>query len=210
MKIKKELQAVCGGFGVKAGGYQSTWEEIQALAIAHSTGAVVRDFTAYLEEYQGDDFPQGAVLKYTQIASNRLSADSLPAVRAAKDPEVVSLARAIMRASQNEITLLDKQKIRLSEALSEGFTADEILAGFKEWFSKQDVAKDGPFLAGKFAQQAADLAYGVREARVEAEKQSAAREAAVLRLQAEAEAERQIAEAKKVAEESIFDPLSSE
>ena len=69
------------------------------------------------------------------------------------------------------------------------------------------MAKDGPFLAGKFAQQAADLAYGAREARIEAEKQSAAREAAVLRLQAEAEIERQAAEAKKVAEESIFDPL---
>ena len=208
MRIKKELQAVCGGFGVKAGGYQSTWEEIQALAVAHTVGGVVRDFTAYLEEYQGDDFPQGAVSKYLQVASSRLSSDTVPATRAAKDPEVVSLARAIMRASQNEITLLDKQKVRLSEALSEGFTTDEILAGFKEWFSKQDVAKDGPFLAGKFAQQAADLAYGVREARKEAEATSSAREAAVLRLQAEAETERQAAEAKKVAEELIFDPLS--
>jgi hypothetical protein len=208
MRIKKELQAVCGGFGVKAGGYQSTWEEIQALAVVHTVGGVVRDFTAYLEEYQGDDFPQGAVSKYLQVASSRLSSDTVPATRAAKDPEVVSLARAIMRASQNEITLLDKQKIRLSEALSEGFTADEILAGFKEWFSKQDVAKDGPFLAGKFAQQAADLAYGVREARIEAEKQSAAREAAVLRLQAEAETERQAAEVKKKEESEVFDPLS--
>ena len=208
MRIKKELQAVCGGFGVKAGGYQSTWEEIQALAVVHTVGGVVRDFTAYLEEYQGDDFPQGAVSKYLQVASSRLSSDSLPATRAAKDPEVVSLARAIMRASQNEITLLDKQKIRLSEALSEGFTADEILAGFKEWFSKQDVAKDGPFLAGKFAQQAADLAYGVREARKEAEATSSAREAAVLRLQAQAEAERQVAEAKKQEESEVFDPFA--
>jgi hypothetical protein len=208
MRIKKELQAVCGGFGVKAGGYQSTWEEIQALAVVHTVGGVVRDFTAYLEEYQGDDFPQGAVSKYLQVASSRLSSDSLPATRAAKDPEVVSLARAIMRASQNEITLLDKQKIRLSEALSEGFTADEILAGFKEWFSKQDVAKDGPFLAGKFAQQAADLAYGVREARKEAEATSSAREAAVLRFQAQAEAERQVAEAKKQEESEVFDPFA--
>ena len=208
MRIKKELQAVCGGFGVKAGGYQSTWEEIQALAVVHTVGGVVRDFTAYLEEYQGDDFPQGAVSKYLQVASSRLSSDSLPATRAAKDPEVVSLARAIMRASQNEITLLDKQKIRLSEALSEGFTADEILAGFKEWFSKQDVAKDGPFLAGKFAQQAADLAYGVREARKEAEATSSAREAAVLRFQAQAEAERHVAEAKKQEESEVFDPFA--
>jgi len=208
MRIKKELQAVCGGFGVKAGGYQSTWEEIQALAVVHTVGGVVRDFTAYLEEYQGDDFPQGAVSKYLQVASSRLSSDTVPATRAAKDPEVVSLARAIMRASQNEITLLDKQKIRLSEALSEGFTADEILAGFKEWFSKQDVAKDGPFLAGKFAQQAADLAYGVREARKEAEATSSAREAAVLRLQAQAEAERQVAEAKKQEESEVFDPFA--
>ena len=208
MRIKKELQAVCGGFGVKAGGYQSTWEEIQALAVVHTVGGVVRDFTAYLEEYQGDDFPQGAVSKYLQVASSRLSSDTVPATRAAKDPEVVSLARAIMRASQNEITLLDKQKIRLSEALSEGFTADEILAGFKEWFSKQDVAKDGPFLAGKFAQQAADLAYGVREARKEAEATSSAREAAVLRFQAQAEAERQAAEAKKQEESEVFDPFA--
>ena len=208
MRIKKELQAVCGGFRVKAGGYQSTWEEIQALAVVHTVGGVVRDFTAYLEEYQGDDFPQGAVSKYLQVASSRLSSDTVPATRAAKDPEVVSLARAIMRASQNEITLLDKQKIRLSEALSEGFTADEILAGFKEWFSKQDVAKDGPFLAGKFAQQAADLAYGVREARKEAEATSSAREAAVLRFQAQAEAERQVAEAKKQEESEVFDPFA--
>jgi hypothetical protein len=209
MKSKKEIPAICEAvFGRLPERSQWVWAEIADLEKTHKASSVVLDFRDWAAENVGDDFPKGILTAYLQVASSRLSRDTQPLQQAAKNPEVVSLARTIMRASQNEITLLDKQKIRLSEALSEGFTADEILAGFKEWFSKQDVAKDGPFLAGKFAQQAADLAYGVREARIEAEKQSATREAAVLRLQAEAEIERQAAEAKKVAEESIFDPLS--
>ena len=206
--FKASLTVIAAKHNVALGGYDETIKNLKLLADSFGSGAVLNDFDAYLSEKQGEEFFKGAASAYLSVAPYRLAEPQPGSVGSSSDPEVVSLARAIMRASQNEITLLDKQKIRLSEALSEGFTADEILAGFKEWFSKQDVAKDGPFLAGKFAQQAADLAYGVRESRVEAEKQSKVREAAVRRLQEEAEAERLRVAEEKDKEEDIFDPLS--
>lgn len=208
MRIKKELQAVCGRFGVKAGGYQSTWEEIQALAIAHSVGAVVRDFTAYLEEYQGDDFPQGAVSKYAHVASDRLSADTAPAVASARDPEVVSLARELTYASGGEIAFQDKQRSRLAEVLKE-FPAELIKETFVAWIGNQDMSdpKNVSFLAGKFVQIADSLCYTAERKRIEADQTRALREQTAARLQAEAEQER-LAKAQQEKLVEDWDPLA--
>jgi hypothetical protein len=207
MKIKKELQAVCGGFGIKAGGYQSTWEEIQSLAIVHSTGAVVRDFTEWLEEMQGDDFPGGAVPNYLHVAHGRLSAPTNPVSVAARDPEVVSLTRELTYASGGNVAFLDKQRARLAEVLKE-FSAAEIKAAFSAWIAEQDLldSKNVQFLAGKFVQIVDSLAYTARKKKAEAETERSAREATVLRLQKEAEEERNTARARE--QEETFDPLS--
>jgi hypothetical protein len=208
MRIKKELQAVCGGFGVKAGGYQSTWEEIQALAIAHSVGAVTRDFTAYLEEFQGDDFPQGAVSKYAHVASDRLSSHTAPLAAAARDPEVVSLARELTYASKGLVAFQDKQRARLGEVLKE-FSAVEIISAFAVWFGDQDTSdpKNVSFLAGKFVQIADSLCYTSRRQKQESEEARLLRDQTAARLQSEAEQERLVlAQQQKLVED--FDPLA--
>ena len=209
MRIKKELQAVCGGFGVKAGGYQSTWEDLQTLAIVHSVGAVARDFTNYLEEYRGDDFPNGAVSKYLQVASDRLGSDRIGAVASAKDPEVVSLVRELTYASEGKIAFLDKQRVRLAEVLKE-FPAEDVKSAFHSWLEEQDLSdpKNVSFLPQKFVQIVDSLCYSARRRKQEADDARVLREDAVVRLQREAEEERQKAEEKKHAEEAVFDPLA--
>ena len=209
MRIKKELQAVCGGFGVKAGGYQSTWEDLQTLAIVHSVGAVARDFTNYLEEYRGDDFPNGAVSKYLQVASDRLGSDRIGAVASAKDPEVVSLVRELTYASEGKIAFLDKQRVRLAEVLKE-FPAAEIKAVFAAWIAEQDLldSKNVQFLAGKFVQIVDSLCYSARRRKQEADDAKAARDVTAERLQKEAAEERRLADQKKQEETEVFDPLA--
>ena len=207
MKIKKEIEAVCIASGLKAGGYKDTWDQIAVLGVVHSVGAVVRDFEEWLSESTDERFLRGPVSAYLQVAPDRLSGNAGAVKASSRDPEVIELSRSIARASGGEITFLDKQKIRLSEALKE-FTQEEIITGFKEWFGKQDVAKDGPFLAGKFAQQAADLAYNVREERIEKEIAAKKREAKVLELQEQAEADRTASEKARQEEDEAFDPLA--
>ena len=208
MKIKKELQAVCAAFGEKSGGYQSTWEDAQALAIAHSVGAVVRDFTSWMEENQGDDFSYGPVSKYLQVAHSRLAAP-VASVASAKDPEVVSLARELSYLSGGVVAFLDKQRIRLAEVLKE-FSAAEIKSAFTAWLAEQDLSdpKNVSFLPGKFVQIVDGLCYSAKRRKQESDQALIARNAQAAWLQKEAEAERAEAEQKRLAEENSFDPLA--
>lgn len=205
MKIKKELQAVCAAFGEKPGGYQSTWEDAQSLAVAHSVGAVVRDFTAWMEENQGDDFSYGPVSKYLQVASTRLAAPAA-SVASAKDPEVVGLVRELTYASDGVVAFMDKQRVRLSEVLKE-FSAAEIKSVFAAWLADQDLSdpKNVSYLPGKFVQIVDGLAYAARKKKEETEKTRTLRDETAQRLQKEAEVERE-----RQAEEVIpdFDPLA--
>jgi uncharacterized protein YbaA (DUF1428 family) len=208
MKIKKEIQAVCVKYGVKAGGYQSTWEELQALSVIHKSGAVVRDFTAYLEECQGDDFPQGAVSKYLHVAPDRLSADTPGAAAAFRDPEVVSLARELTYLSDGQISFGDKHRVRLAEVLKE-FTALEIQSVFRSWLQDQDLTdpKNLGYLPGNFVQKVDGLAYTARRKAEEAKQAQKDRDTAVARLQAEAEADRLKREADKTQENNLVDAV---
>lgn len=209
MKIKKELQAVCAAFGEKPGGYQSTWEDAQALAVAHSVGAVVRDFTSWMEENQGDDFSYGPVSKYLQVAHARLSIDSTPASFALKDPEVVSLVRELSYLSDGQVSFMDKQRVRLAEVLKE-FSAAEITSAFSAWLADQDTSdpKNLSFLPGKFVQIVDGLAYSARKKKQEAEQAKIDRDRTARRLQDEAETARLLREAEKDREADLFDPLA--
>ncbi len=209
MKIKKELQAVCAAFGEKPGGYQSTWEDAQSLAIAHSVGAVVRDFTSWMEQNQGDDFSYGPVSKYLQVAHARLSTPLTLSGASLKDPEVVSLARELTYASSGLVAFQDKQRARLAEVLKE-FSAAEIKQAFSGWIEDQDLSdpKNVSFLAGKFVQIADSLCYTTRRKKQESDDARVQRDLTAARLQEEAEAERREREVKKKAEEESLDPLS--
>ena len=93
MKLKDELTKIAVQYGARAGGFKTTWDEIKTLGVAHGTGAVATDFTGFMQEMSGDDFPAGAVVSYLRVASERLNASSAPATVISRDPEVVSLVR---------------------------------------------------------------------------------------------------------------------
>jgi hypothetical protein len=208
MKLKDELTKISAKYGAKAGGYKSTWDDIKRLGIAYGTGAVAQDFEKYMEFYQGDDFPNGSVSKYANVAEDRLREDSAAMV-SVKDPEVNGLARELAYLSGGVIAFQDKQKMRLGEVLKE-FTSEEITTTFKDWLGDQDLndAKNVQFLPGKFAQIADSRAYTLRRTRQEAEKDRKTRDETLERLQREAEQERAEREKKKQEEEGLFDPLA--
>jgi hypothetical protein len=208
MKIKNEMQKVCADFGIRPGGFKSTWDEMNVLGISHTVGAVVRDFTEFLEENRGDDYPNGAVSAYQRAASARLASEA-PAAASLKSPEVVSLVRELVYAADGQLSFVDKQKIRLAEVLKE-FSQEEVVSVFKTWLKDQDLtdAKNLSFAPGKFVQVVDSLAYCARWRGEEAKRTAVLREAAVAQLQAQAEEERAESEKKKLAEENIFDPLA--
>lgn len=207
MKVEKEIKAVCAGFGVKPGGYKNTWDDMSVLAVAHSVGAVVRDFTEWMEENQGDDFRNGPVASYLHVAHDRLASET-PAVASAKDPEVVNLVRELSYVSGGQITFLDKQKIRLAEVLKE-FKAEEITTVFKTWLGDQDLndPKTLQYGPGKFVQMADSMCYALRRGRVEKLASDKARELAAKKLQEDAEVDRQARE-RIQSELEDFDPLA--
>lgn len=205
-KISKEIQLACGG---RSKVYPQQDEQLRALEVEHSRSAVVTDFRTFLQENEGDDFRYGPVSAYLNIASDRLSSDTTQAVASLKDPEVVSLARELSYLSGGQISLLDKQRIRLAEVLKE-FSAAEITSAFSAWYADQDTSdpKNVSFLAGKFVQIVDGLAYAARKKKQESEQVRIARDATARKLQEEAEAERQAAAQKE--KEADFDPFSSE
>lgn len=209
MKIKNEIQAVCAHFGVKAGGYKNTWDEIAVLARQHSVGGVVNDFREWMQENSKDDFRTGPVSAYLYLATDRLSVDSTPARVTLKDPAVVSLIRHLTHLSGGTVAFEDKHKIRLAEVL-ESFSVEEIISVFKTWLDAQDLNNTAFLfnLPHKFVQLADGLCYSLRQTRIEKLKSDSERAAAVLRLQEQAEVERLKTQKKISEEESLFDPLA--
>jgi uncharacterized protein YdaU (DUF1376 family) len=208
MKIQDEIQSVCVGFGVKAGGFKSNWDEMNVLAVQFKRGAVVRDFTDWMEENQGDDFPKGPVVAYLRVAVDRLSGGTTSVSVVLKSPEVVNLVRELSYAAGGQMAFADKHRVRLAEVLKE-FSAEEIKSAFKVWLEANDLSD--PYTskgaANNFAQTADQLCYSAREQKKEVAQTKIAREAAVARLQEEAETDRQAREKLRQTEES-FDPLS--
>jgi len=121
-------------------------------------------------------------------------------------PDGTSLARELTFVSGGQINFQDKHRTGLAAHLKE-FTAGEVTSAFKSWLDNQDLSdpKNVSFLPGQFVQVADGLAYSARKRRQEAAADRLVRDAAVIRMSKEAEAERQ--EAAKKREEEDIDPL---
>ena len=206
MKLKDELTKIAAQHGAKAGGYKTTWDEIKTLGVAYGTGAVATDFTAYMEEYRGDDFPSGAVVSYLRSASDRLTTPTAPAAVVSKDPRVVGLVRELTYLSGDKVTFYGKQKVELS-ALLERYPEEELISVFKTFVSDKDMEDSYTLrhLAQNYIDAADGLAYSARKRKQEAEQAKIARDAKARELQETAEAERQ--EAAKKQKEEEFDPF---
>ena len=191
--------------GVIISGYDNTWADLKLLTVAHGSAAVVNDFGEFLDE--GGEYPKGALVAYKWVAADRLNAET-PVLASAKDPEVVSLARELSYLSDGVVAFMDKQRIRLAEVLKE-FSAAEIQQAFKTWLGDQDTSdpKNVSFLAGKFVQIVDSLCYSARRKKQESDAALIARTRRAAELQQEAEAEREEAEKKRLAEENIYDPV---
>jgi len=206
-ELKKTFTKVALDYGVKLGGYQSTWDDLKILADEHGSGALIRDFDSWLSE--GHDFNDGVLSIYARIAQDRLSTDTTPASVTLKDPEVVSLVRELTYLSTGQISFLDKQRVRLAEVVKE-FSAPEIISVFKVWLQDQDLndPKTSQYGPGKFVQIVDSLCYSARKRKQESDQAAKDRAATVLKLQEQAEADRVKAEKARLQEENSFDPLA--
>lgn len=204
--FKQEMTNIGIKRSMKITGYPDTWENLKLLSNAHGSQAVLNDFDSFLSE--GDEYPKGALTAYNQVAADRLGSDS-PLQASAKDPEVVSLVRELSYASGGQICFVDKQRARLAEVLKE-FSAEEIKSAFVHWVDAQDLndPKNLSFLPGKFVQIVDNLTYAARKQKQEAEEAKTQRDAAVVKMQEQAELERKQAEEKKAKEAEVFDPLA--
>lgn len=204
MKLRDELTKIATFHGAKAGGYKTTWDEIKSLGIAHGTGAVATDFSAYMEEYHGDDFPSGAVVSYLRTAAERLVAGSEPSTLASKDPSVVNLIRELTYLSGDKVTFQGRHKVQLSELLR-SWSSEELVSVFKTFLSDKDL--EDPYvlkyITGNFLDAADGLSYSAKKRKQESEQTKLLRDSTARRLQEEAEAER----ANKPVEPD-FDPLA--
>jgi uncharacterized protein YdaU (DUF1376 family) len=211
MKLKDELTKISAAHGAKAGGYKTTWDEIKSLGVAHGTGAVATDFTSFMEEYHGDDFPAGAVVSYLRVAADRLTASTAPAAVVSKDPRVVGLIRELTYLSGDKVTFQGRHKVALADLLGE-YTSEELIGVFQTFIQDKDLEDSYTlkFITQNFLDAADGLAYSARKRKQEAEAGQIAREAAVRRLQDEAETQRLLREAQKDKENDVFDPLASE
>lgn len=205
--LKASMTTIAARYRTPLGGYASTWGELKPLADAYGSGALITDFEKFVKERYGDEFRNGVAVAYLYAAPYRLAGDA----RADDydNPEVVSLARDLTYLSGGVIAFVDKQKIRLSEVLTE-FTAEEVTTVFKPWLEEQDLtdSKNVSYLAGKFVQSADSLAYTLRRTRVATVKATAEREQAVRKLQEQAEAERLETKKLEESENDLFDPLA--
>lgn len=205
--LKASMTMIAARYKAALGGYDTTWADIKLLADSYGSGALLSDFENFLKQKQGEDFPKGVAVAYQYAAPYRLAEEAAEAV--ADDSEVVSLTRELTYVSDGALSFVDKQKIRLAEVLKD-FSAEEVISVFRTWLGDQDLSdpKNVSFLPGKFVQIVDSLCYSARRKKQEAVQDKTARDAAVVRLQAQAEEERAESEKKKQAEDSQFDPLA--
>lgn len=195
-------------FGKKAFLRGRNGEDLKTLILVHKGSAVERAYGEWCQQNSDNPDIHDPVAVFLEAADEYLgTATRLPA--AAKDPEVVGLARELTYVSSGLVAFQDKQRVRLAEVLKE-FSATEIKQAFSAWLGDQDLSdsKNVSFLAGKFVQIADSLCYTSRRKKQESDDARALREVAAERLQAEAEEERRRAEKKRKEEEESFDPLA--
>lgn len=207
MKAEKQIQVSCQNFFNKSPRlYDSTKAELKRLEAIHKGSAVVRAFEEWADSVEGD--LENPVAAFVKQADAQLRGES-NVQRAAKAPEVLSLARALAYVSDGKVAFGDREKPGLL-ALSQDFTQAEIESVFKVWLDDQDLSdpKNLQYAGKNFMDRADALCYTARRKRQEKSEAEVVRESAKLRLQEEAESERAAADAAKQAEDQLFDPLA--
>src|SRR6185437_2934780 len=198
MKATKQIPILCQTIlGVKAKLYPEQTAMIQALEAEHKGSAVINAFSEWALEHRHDGI-RSPVAAFLREAEDLLGGS--PARAVAKTPEVQNLACELSYLSKGEIQFDDRHKGRLSEHLSSGFSVEEIISAFKEFYGNLDKTDAGEmkFAPKKFSETADQLAYAAGRRKKEAAAQSALMESEKLRLEREAAEER----AKRVAEQA--------
>ena len=208
MRAEKEIQLACqAAFGVSPRLWGNDKEEIKRLERIHKGSSVLRAFEEWAEQNQ-EDPSDNPVRKFLREADSLLRGET-NVQKAATSPEILTLTASLTRLSDRKVVFSDQSRARLATVL-QAYTADEITESFKSFMETQDfsIPRVQQYAAKNFAEAANDLAYNVRQDRIDKAKADVQREAAKLRLQEEAEAERAKAEFEKQKEEDLFDPLA--
>jgi hypothetical protein len=205
MAAKKRMQVLTTQAGARTETSQGLWSQIGILEEAFGTDELVRDFEGWLGDNSDKEYPISA---YLRVATSRLSSqNSLD--KASRNPEVTDLLREFSYLSDNKVSFREEHKNDLS-GLLEMYSKNELIAAFKSFISDKDLGDPYGlrFIARDYLAAADGIAYATRRWKQEAEQAKTERDAAVLRLQAEAEAERQEAARRQQEEAQSFDPLS--
>jgi hypothetical protein len=119
---------------------------------------------------------------------------------------VTALARELTYLSRDRVTFKGRDKPVLANLLKT-YSQKELVSVFKTYLVDEDLEDlhTLKFIAQDFLDAADALAYSARKRKQDTEKEKAARDAAVKRMQDEAEAERKLAEKKK--QEESYDPI---
>jgi hypothetical protein len=127
---------------------------------------------------------------------------------AAKDSDTVKLTRVLTRLSGDRVTFQRQHKVALTELLLL-YAHDEIVSAFEKFI--ENINLDDPttlkYVAMNFMEAADALAHSARAQEQQRALNATLREAAVKRLQEEAERDRQEEDRKRQTEENSFDPL---
>lgn len=209
MKTERQIDFMTqNSFGKKAYFRGRNGEDLKVLILRHKGSSVERAYAEWCLLNRDNPDIHDPVAVFLEAADEYLSSET-PLAAAARDPEVVSLARELSYVSSGLVAFQDKQRARLAEVLKE-FSAAEIKQAFSGWIGDQDLSdpKNVSFLAGKFVQIADSLCYTTRRKKQESDDARVQRDLTAVRLQEEAEAERREREVKRKAEEESFDPLS--
>ena len=209
MKTERQIDFMTqNSFGKKAYFRGRNGEDLKVLILRHKGSSVERAYAEWCLLNRDNPDIHDPVAVFLEAADEYLSSET-PLAAAARDPEVVSLARELSYVSSGLVAFQDKQRARLAEVLKE-FSAAEIKQAFSGWIEDQDLSdpKNVSFLAGKFVQIADSLCYTTRRKKQESDDARVQRDLTAARLQEEAEAERREREVKRKAEEESFDPLS--
>jgi len=209
MKSELQYEIICQNlFHKKA--HLKGWngEQIKRLEVIHKSSSVIRAFGEWCRENRDNPDITDPIKSFIMEADDLLAGEA-PAQAVAKDPEVVGLVRELTYLSGGKVTFQGRHKAALAELLKE-YSSEELTAVFKTFIGDKDLedAYTLKYITQNYLDAADGLAYSARKHRQEAEQAQIAREAAVARLQSQAEAERLEREKKEQADSELFDPLA--
>lgn len=209
MKAAKQIPIICQMIlGTRADMTVENVERIKVLESLHKGSSVINVFTDWARLHKDDEL-RYPIRVFLVEAAELLSIGGSSCVSPQVSSDLKELTREITYLSDNKVSFNDKQRARLGEVLSEGYTPVEVIVAFKGFYAPiQDNDYSIRNAAKDFSQGASDLCYGVRRNAQKSEETEEQVEAARVRTLQTAELEHlEWEEKRRIEEEAMEDTL---